>query len=173
MNDAFRQPRGAAGIHDVEDIVGFDLCDGIVIRLAGDETRIAAARICERIGQHTCANRTHGGLHFEECAGRLPAGKDHGRSGVLQQRLQAARGQQRRQWHHHRTKFCAGPIDIEQLDAVGQYGGNAVALPDTGRNERVSQPVDPPVELPPAKPLVPVHHRGAIRVIACVPRHES
>src|SRR5262249_22714029 len=50
--------------------------------------------------------------------------------------------EQRRERHHHGTGPRGGPVEIEDLEAVGEEGSDLVAFAHAGGGERVGGPVD-------------------------------
>ena len=115
--------------------------------------------------------------HLVQHRALIGASDDNARRRVVEERREAGSGQQRRQRHHDGAELGAGPIDGEEIEAIGQHGRDALAAPDAERRQRVGAPVEIGIELAPRQPdfvFIASTRRdddgGVVRPVACVVR---
>src|SRR5262249_7201250 len=104
--------------------------------------------------------------------GERRRGDEGGALRVGEQAREPRAAQERRERHHDGAAPRGDPVEVEELEAVGEQRGDLVSLLDAGRRERVGGPVDAPPQLPERKTLVFEDEGGLLPVIPRVALEE-
>jgi hypothetical protein len=91
-----------------------------------------------RSGASVGSCRQHLFNHRKEFA----PGKQAAGVGVGDQAREPRAGEQRREWHGHGADAGAGPVEVEQFEAVGQQAGDALAFADAEAKQGLGDTVD-------------------------------
>jgi hypothetical protein len=154
VDDSFRQAGRAAGIHDVENIVGAHLHGlAAAFRTGLEQRRVVGVIGCRTVNhQHVIGSQVGQlGTHLIEHRRQRALRDQAVGPRVAQQTGETGGHQQGAERHQDGADRRHGPVDFEQFAAVRHDGRHAVALAHTKPGEQAGALADARLELAPGE----------------------